>query len=358
MKSVTPPRAVSASLDRRLVIYGGMREASITAMWAAAHAAGVTLLLDDGQPPRTASATVRHAGRQVRADYEVRSSLPDDSEYVLLALGTRDSLVSFVRRHADALSGVPLIVGPSSVGLLGRISEAAGGKRGRPELGDIAGLPVIGDLHGEGCDIRAVKRNLPVSSFTAVTSDGGLASVLQSWLPDVQASTPQLTELSNTNSFAHPAIGLLNLATIADGRPFLFFREGMPDAARSILQAIEAERLAVGARLGIELQTLHEVLTRYYGDQGYAGASLFDGLRDFDALNASSGPATLSHRYFSEDLWSGVIPFCRVAELAGVPTPTLSSVGHLLAITSGSDHSEEAHHDAQTYLAYPTWMRT
>lgn len=59
------------------------------------------------------------------------------------------------------------------------------------------------------------------------------------------------TSLQNANPVIHPAVTLANAARIeGTGGDFLFYEEGVGDATGRFIEAVDQERIAIGARVG------------------------------------------------------------------------------------------------------------
>jgi opine dehydrogenase len=103
------------------------------------------------------------------------------------------------------------------------------------------------------------------------------------------------TGLQNGNPVLHPAITLLNAARIeATGGELDFYGDGVTPAVGRLIRAVDEERIALGARLGLEivadpvLGCRQGYMTEATYDAGYSRGPGFAGIR---------AQRSLDHRY-------------------------------------------------------------
>ena len=157
-------------------------------------------------------------------------------------------------------------------------------------------------------------------------------------VPDVLNSS-----LANLNMVLHAPGTILGAAWIEATRgDFTFYVQGMTPGVVRVMQALDAERLAVARAFGHELPALGAEMQRY----GTVEASVTD---TTDLVSAISGgkanqrikaPDSLSHRYYLEDFGHGLLPFIELATIAGVPVPTASSLLQLGITLTGTNYRE------------------
>lgn len=179
-----------------------------------------------------------------------------------------------------------------------------------------------------------VKRQVPVAALPA----GRTPEVIRR----VGAALPQLvpaphvlkTSLDNVGAVLHPAPALLNLARIQAGVPFAYYLDGVTPAVAAVLEAVDAERLAVAAALGVEACSAREWLAEAYGVQG---PDLGAAIRANPAYRGLPAPAGLPTRYLSEDVPTGLVPLASLGEFLEVPTPVINSLITLASLAAGTD---------------------
>ena len=100
------------------------------------------------------------------------------------------------------------------------------------------------------------------------------------------------------------------------------------------LEAVDAERVAVGAALGVRLHTAREWLYLAYDSKG---ATLFDAIHSTPGYQGVKAPITLYHRYLLEDVPFSLVPIASLGDLLHVPTPTTKSLIQLASVIHGVD---------------------
>jgi opine dehydrogenase len=141
-----------------------------------------------------------------------------------------------------------------------------------------------------------------------------------------------LPVLSNINPVAHAGQVIPNMSRIEQGEPWQLFANFRESGAR-IAEAIDAERVAIAAALGVTVRTLarHYHLS-YHVPEGpvasIAAAIEADG-------RGPRGPATFQHRYLEEDMPYGLAVYEVLGRIAGVPTPQMSAALTVLSCATG-----------------------
>lgn len=148
------------------------------------------------------------------------------------------------------------------------------------------------------------------------------------------------TSLQNANPIIHPPVTLANAARIeGTGGQFLFYEEGVSDSVGRLIQALDCERIAIGAALGIRVLPDPEMGMRqgYMLDCNYGSA--YRNAPGFSGIGAQS---QLDHRYLNEDVGYGLVFMSCLARQVGVQTPTMDSIIHITSVLMGRDYAAEA----------------
>ena len=160
-------------------------------------------------------------------------------------------------------------------------------------------------------------------------TDRLLALVKDVWPACEPAESVFQTTLQNGNPVIHPAVTLLNaglLERTAGG--FLFYEEGVTAGVGRLIEAVDKERIALAAALGLTILSEPEIGVRqgYMLENNYStGYSTAPG---FEGIGAQS---SLDHRYLTEDVGYSLVFLSDLASRLDVPTPVIDSV---IAITS------------------------
>jgi opine dehydrogenase len=143
--------------------------------------------------------------------------------------------------------------------------------------------------------------------------------------------------LTDFGALAHPVITLANMSKIDRGESFFFYYEGLSDRTIALLEAVEAEFRAVARAYGVELIAMKDLLDRYYGCDS---SSLLNAMTSVPNYRHSVAPATLNHRYLSEDVHCTLIPLRELARKAEVATPTLDGIIHFTSLIAAPSKGE------------------
>jgi opine dehydrogenase len=154
--------------------------------------------------------------------------------------------------------------------------------------------------------------------------------------------------LENTNPVIHPAVTLLNASRIQHTKgDFIFYHEGVTDASADLMEAVDKERLALGAALGMQL------LTEPEGSHaaGYIDADKInyrDGYNKSKNFGITKAPDTLDHRYFNEDVGYGLVFWSSLGDLLGVDTPVIDALTLIISRIMGKDYKAMKLRTAET----------
>lgn len=167
--------------------------------------------------------------------------------------------------------------------------------------------------------------------------------------------------LSAGNPVVHPVGVLLNAGRIERSRgDFYFYEEGVTPSVARAIEAVDRERLAVGAAYGLALDSVAETFWKAgFGPRGDLWATI-NGSRMLTALRA---PGSLETRWLSEDIPYGIATWCLLGEAAAVPTPLMRALVDLGSAVTGQDFWKAARSPADLGLAdrSPTeveeWLR-
>lgn len=192
--------------------------------------------------------------------------------------------------------------------------------------------------------IRGYKRSLRVAALPATRTDRVLATLKEAY-PTLEAAQNVLeTSLSNPNAPTHLPVMILNAARIERTQgDFLFYKEGMSPAVGRVIEAIDAERLAVGRALGLRrMRSLYEQDMSWYAHQGTFGQNIYETNVNNPIYSWSRAPESFEHRYVTEDVPYGLVPLEDLGATLGIPTATTTAVIHLAGVIADRDLREGA----------------
>lgn len=150
--------------------------------------------------------------------------------------------------------------------------------------------------------------------------------------------TVLVTSLSNHNAVMHSPGMLLNAGWI-ESKPqaFRYYAEGHSPAVGRVIDAVDAERIRIGAAFGIELDSFID----FFYSAGYTSTDAWRSGRADIAITHSEpnaeifAPPSLDHRYIHEDIGFGLVPMMALAALAGVEVPAMRALVALAEVATG-----------------------
>jgi len=148
------------------------------------------------------------------------------------------------------------------------------------------------------------------------------------------------TSLQNANPVIHPAVTLANSARIeGTGGDFLFYEEGVSDSTGRMIEAVDQERITLGAKLGIVVLPDPIMGMR----QGYMLQDNYGtGYRKAPGFLGIGAQPQLDHRYLNEDVGYGLVFMTRLARQVDVETPTMDAMIQLTSVLMNRDYAGEA----------------
>lgn len=191
--------------------------------------------------------------------------------------------------------------------------------------------------------IYSYTKRLKFAAFPGKNAEQLFALMKPVYPEIVLASSVLETALSNMNAVFHPPAMLLDAGWIeSTNGEFLFYRQGFTDAVGRVTDGVDRERMAAASALGVPAKTFLETFydAGLTTEAAMKSGSIARACRE-SAPNATiKSPPSLDHRYVHEDVGYGLVPMAALGRLAGVPTPTIDAIVHLLGAAVGIDYAE------------------
>jgi opine dehydrogenase len=144
----------------------------------------------------------------------------------------------------------------------------------------------------------------------------------------------------------HPAVTLLNAGLLErTGGDFLFYEDGVTESVGRLIEAVDGERLAIAAALGVTILSDPALGARqgYMREEnystGYSRAPGFLGIR---------AQSRLDHRYLTEDVGYSLVFMSDLASRLGVPTPVMDAVISIASVVLARDFRAEGERTVST----------
>jgi opine dehydrogenase len=164
--------------------------------------------------------------------------------------------------------------------------------------------------------------------------------VREVWPAVEKAESVFQTTLQNGNPVIHPAVTLLNAGLLErTGGDFLFYEEGVTESVGRLIEAVDEERLAIAAALGVTILSDPALGVRqgYMSEDNYStGYSAAPGFLGIGAQRQ------LDHRYLTEDVGYSLVFLTDLAARLGVPTPVIDAVITIASVVLARDFRGEA----------------
>lgn len=233
-----------------------------------------------------------------------------------------------------------LLLNPGSLGGALEIAEIfrAAGRR-CPLIGETSTLAHCARPLPGGVRILLEVEFVRFAAFPAANT-ASMLDALQPLYPFFTAAHSVLeTGLYNGNPVLHPAIALLNAASIErnDGS-FRFYGDGMSPAVARVIEAVDGERQDLARAFGFDLLSEPVVSKRQqYGPTD----DYLTCYRDSEIFGPLVAPNTLDHRYMHEDVGEGLITWLALGEVAEVPLPAVEALVTLAETVTGRDYRSQ-----------------
>lgn len=192
--------------------------------------------------------------------------------------------------------------------------------------------------------IYRASTNLPLAALPSSRIDELHARMVRLFPNLVKARNVLETGLQDLNAVEHPAQTVCNAGWLEYTKgDYLFYYEGTTPAVARVIEAVDRERLALAAALGVEtrpfIESFHSM--GYTSDRALASGSVYDAMQDSIPNRTIKGPKSLDHRYLHEDVGWGLVPWINLAEVVDVPVPTMRALAVLAGELNRIDYLRE-----------------
>jgi len=214
-----------------------------------------------------------------------------------------------------------------------------------PNLCETATLTYACRMEGPATvGVYTASTNLPLAALPARRTDELHARMVRLFPNLVKARNVLETGLQDLNAVEHPAQTVCNAGWLEHTKgDYYFYYEGTTPAVSRVIEAVDRERLALAAALGVETRTFIESFHSmgYTSDRALASGSVYDAMQDSLPNRTIKGPKSLDHRYLHEDVGWGLVPWINLAEVVDVPVPTMRALAVLASELNGIDYLTE-----------------
>jgi len=291
----------------------------------------------------TAEGDISGSAKVAYAGHDIGEAMRDAE--LIYVVGPAYSTEPFGKAVAGMLRpGQTVIVSPGSCGGALAFKQAAGLALGDDSVrvAETSTLHYAVRLEKPG-HVRVFLKLKAGNLLAALPNEhtGDILRLVSDVYPGMEAAESVLqTSLQNANPVIHPAVTLANAARIeGTGGDFLFYEEGVSDSTGRLIQAVDQERIAIGAHLGITVLPDPVLGMR----QGYMLADNYaSAYREAPGFLGIPAQPRLDHRYLNEDVGYGLVFMSRLARQVGVETPTMDSIIQIASVLMDRDYAGEA----------------
>ena len=222
-----------------------------------------------------------------------------------------------------------------------------------PLVGESESL-IVGGFKVDSSTVRlaGIKNGVHVAVLPGDMADQALQSLHRIY-DDIELidSTFQVG-LGNLNMVLHPPVMVLNAGRIGVDANFGVYRGGFTREVAAVVAALDAERLMVASAMGLSMPSSLQRLAEWYPLIPDL-SDLYNAVTTNPAYERVSVPATLDHRFLTEDVPFGLVPLEAIAALHGVVTPVATALIELTNHLLGRDVRAQGRTLAQLGLQRP-----
>jgi opine dehydrogenase len=252
------------------------------------------------------------------------------AQLILLAVpayGQRPAVEALLP-HLQKGQTILLLCGSAGSLEMGLVLRGAGFSLDDVLLGETVTLPQSARMVGDA----KIRIRLPSRVRTAAFPGRNTARLIETIGDTLKViAKPNVLDpgLNNPNFMIHPGPMLTNYAAIerADGR-FSIMNEGMTPGTLRLLDAIDAEKMALQRELGLDIVPIDDLYRETgSGPHVYRTPGEPFGLKD-----------RIWDRYITEDVPYGTVMYSSLGKLLGVPTPASDSTNTILSVVDQTDY--------------------
>ncbi|MEA4877600.1 NAD/NADP octopine/nopaline dehydrogenase family protein [Aminobacterium sp. MB27-C1] len=147
-------------------------------------------------------------------------------------------------------------------------------------------------------------------------------------------------DFDNINYTLHPFPVLFNYGEIEkNGKTYRHYMDGITPSISEKMKELDDERMAIGAKLGLNLQTCLSQLKMYYGQND--SQSIYEYVNSEDTPYRDLVGQNVKGRYLTEDVPGVLVPISLFANKAGMETPVSDLAIRMTSFLHGTDYIEK-----------------
>lgn len=184
--------------------------------------------------------------------------------------------------------------------------------------------------------ICRIKEAVPLAALPAMNTQKVLDTLASAYPQFIDGDHVLQTGLDNIGAIFHPTISIFNAGRIeATSGDFQFYLEGVTPTVARLMEVIDRERVTVASAVGVRAKTAREWLKMAYNADG---ENLHEAIHNNPGYRGIKAPATLYHRYITEEVPMSLVPIASLGNRYGVSVRGMESIIRLACIAHHTDY--------------------
>jgi len=184
--------------------------------------------------------------------------------------------------------------------------------------------------------IFRIKDAVPLAALPATSTPKVLETLASAYPQFIDGGDVLQTGLNNIGAIFHPTISIFNAGWIeATNGDFQFYLDGVTPTVAHLMEVFDRERVTVASAVGVRAVTAREWLKMAYNAEG---DNLYEAIHNHPGYRGINAPATLSHRYITEDVPMSLVPIASLGNHYGVSVRGMESIIRLACIAHHTDY--------------------
>ena len=180
------------------------------------------------------------------------------------------------------------------------------------------------------------KDAVPLAALPATKTPKVLEKLAPAYPQFIVGGDVLQTGINNIGAIFHPTISMLNAGWIeATNGGFQFYLEGVTPTVAHLMEVLDRERVTVASAVGVRAVTAREWLKMAYNADG---ENLHEAIHNHPGYRGINAPATLTHRYITEDIPMSLVPIASLGNHYGVSVRGMESIIRLACIAHQTDY--------------------
>ena len=184
--------------------------------------------------------------------------------------------------------------------------------------------------------IFRIKDAVPLAALPATETPTVLEKLASAYPQFIDGGDVLQTGINNIGAIFHPTISIFNAGWIeATSGEFQFYLDGVTPTVARLMEVIDRERVTVASAVGVRAVTAMEWLKMAYNADG---ENLYEAIHNQLGYRGINAPATLSHRYLTEDIPMSLVPMASLGNHYGVSVRGMESIIRIACIAHQTDY--------------------